>query len=128
MALNGVFRCDDGARYRIVETEDRVSWTGLRADGRFANVFNGRRTAPGEIQGFWYDLPSGGSQGYGELSLQVDASDQVLNQISSTGGFGGTRWIPIASPVVIAPPVPRTHRSSRPARCFSGECAQSQSY
>lgn len=106
--LTGVWQCDDGGLYYIRQGEDgSVTWAGLQDSGfhkgmGFTNVFSGSLTDGGSfVRGDWADVPRGATTGSGIILLGIwdDRSGLRLEQVpeETTGGFGGSKWLPTGS-------------------------------
>jgi hypothetical protein len=106
--LTGVWQCDDRGLYYIRQDEDgSVTWAGLQDSGfhkgvEFTNVFSGRLSEDGYfIRGEWADVPRGATANCGIILLGIwdDASGLRLEQVpeETTGGFGGSKWLPTGS-------------------------------
>jgi len=108
--LTGVWQCDDGGLYYIRQSADgSVTWTGLQDSGfhkgmEFTNVFHGSLSDDGNfIRGEWADVPRGSTASSGTIVLGIwdDASGRRLLRVDdeTTGGFGGSTWLPTGSPL-----------------------------
>jgi hypothetical protein len=106
--LTGVWQCDDGGLYYIRQgTDGSVTWAGVQDSGfhkgmEFTNVFSGSLTDGGSfVRGEWADVPRGATAGSGIILLGIwdDASGLRLEQVpeETTGGFGGSKWLPTGS-------------------------------
>jgi len=100
----GMLDGDDGGVYYSRDIDDRVYWFGERRGETdkghpiaiFANVFRGRRSGD-DIEGEWWDVPKGNTQGSGSLDLRLALTTggsgfPSLRKTRATGGFGGTVW------------------------------------
>jgi hypothetical protein len=108
--LTGVWLCDDGGLYYIRQSGDgSVTWAGLQDTGfhkgvGFTNVFLGSLSADGNsVTGEWADVPRGATANSGTIVLSIldDASGCRLERVpeQTTGGFGGSSWLPTGSPL-----------------------------
>jgi hypothetical protein len=106
--LTGVWLCDDGGLYYIRQGEDgSVTWAGLQDSGfhkgmGFTNVFRGSLSGDGSfVTGEWADVPRGATASSGTIVLGIwdDASGRRLERVpeETTGGFGGSTWLPTGS-------------------------------
>ena len=99
----GVWAGNDEGTYFIRQLgppANTVWWLGLSADrGRtFANVFYGKyvETSTGFVaSGTWADVPMGpnGARSSGVLSFDSSPNNLSLQQVQTTGGFGGSSWM-----------------------------------
>ncbi len=90
--LTGTWKCDDGGMYYIRQIGKFVWWYGERSPNspQWSNV------AFGKIQGNrlklkWADVPKGNNLYNGALLLRI-ISNNRLEAIRKTGGFGGSNW------------------------------------
>ena len=90
--LTGVWGCDDGGAYYIRQLGNTVWWFGEQdpANPGWSNVAKGTISGS-KITLTWADVPKGGAMGSGNLILQITSEDQ-LQAIQKTGGFGGSTW------------------------------------
>jgi hypothetical protein len=105
--LTGVWQCDDGGLYYIRQAGDGlVTWAGLQDSGfhkgmEFANVFSGSLSDDGLVTGQWADVPRGATASSGTMVLAIadDAPGLRLLRVDpdTTGGFGGSTWLPTGS-------------------------------
>ncbi len=80
------------------QTGRQIHWYGEAADTQpaWSNVFVGR-IEEGRIKGNWADVPKGRTAGLGSLELVLEKDGNALRAVSKTGGFGGSRWMRLAS-------------------------------
>jgi len=99
--LTGVWIGDDGGTYYIREVAGtgQIAWVGEHPEARprdpvtgsrWVNVFMGQRSDR-LIRGHFSDVPKGEIDNHAPLTLFV-ASDRRIVMVSSSGGFGGTRF------------------------------------
>ncbi len=103
--LSGVWTSDDGGRYYLRQSGQRLVWFGEEraTDPHWSNVFVGRVNGDA-VKGSWQDVPKGSAQGRGEMELRIRANGNVLNAVRKTGGFGASRWTRVTVQEAVAPP------------------------
>lgn len=91
--LTGEWRSNDGGRYRVTESGNRVNWVAMSGDqGRsWRHTFRGTRTG-NVIQGNWADFGPTGPNGRGTLTLRVRDPMHFYRTANTGSGFGGVRW------------------------------------
>jgi hypothetical protein len=90
--FSGVWSCDDGGTYYIHQIGNNIWWFGENdpSSPGFANVAKGAING-GKISLTWADVPKGTTNNNGILVLSVISEDE-LQKIQFTGGFGGSKW------------------------------------
>ncbi|VVB68922.1 Putative peptidoglycan binding domain protein [uncultured archaeon] len=90
--LSGIWSCDNGGTFYIRQIGNTLWWLGENNPGNpdWADVAKGSIDRD-VISLEWADVPKGTNNLQGTLVLRIE-SDEVLQMISSTGGFGGSNW------------------------------------
>lgn len=90
--LSGVWSCDNGGTFYIHQIGNTLWWLGENKPSNpdWADVAKGSIDAD-VISLEWADVPKGTNNLQGTLVLRIKSND-VLQIISSTGGFGGSNW------------------------------------
>lgn len=91
-SLTGVWQGNDGGIYYIRQVNNEVWWMGENSptSPSFSNVAHGKVDA-NNVMLSWGDVPKGGILNSGILVLRVVSNNQ-LQAIIKTGGFGGSAW------------------------------------
>src|SRR6266550_1360387 len=88
--LNGYYEADNGGAYFVRQIGDSVYWFGEDPNGGWANVLVGTISGNKITARFW-DVPKGKTQGMGEMVLQIQPDDSLI-ELSSTTPFGTKSW------------------------------------
>lgn len=91
--LTGKWYCDDQGVYYLRQLGNQLWWYGQSADGgnAWTNIFHG--TIEGRtITGNWADVPHGGAQGSGRMTLVINGPNSFRALSKSGGGFSGSSW------------------------------------
>lgn len=88
--LTGVWRDDNGSRYRIRQVGPEIYWYMDGAHGAL-NVFYGI-LAGNMVTGKWADVPEGESRGTGQLALRVEDGSRFV-KVGQSRPYGGSVWI-----------------------------------
>ena len=112
--LTGRWSCNDGGTYYLRQTGSMLQWYGESAHNQpvWSNVFNGR-IRQGRIKGNWTDVPKGRTAGSGELELAIDKDGTRLRAVNKSGGFGGSRWVRLATGTTDRRPLPPMKPSNK---------------
>lgn len=94
--LTGFYKANDNGYYYLRQIGSTVHWFGENPNGSWANVFRGKLTG-NTLKGQFYDVPKGGAQGYGSLTLKVSTSGKLITKVSGSS-FGGSRWTKTTRP------------------------------
>lgn len=92
--LSGIWTCNDGGIYYIIDYNSNVVWFGERKfnSGKpgFANVMIGKCSST-SVTGKWADVPKGTTNNSGNIVLKMTGA-HTLTKTSQTGGFSGSKW------------------------------------
>lgn len=104
--LTGRWSCNDGGTYYVRQTGSRVNWYGESAPNQpaWSNVYSGR-IRNSHIRGDWTDVPKGRTKGSGALDLVIEKDGTRLRAVKKSGGFGGSRWVRLATETAATRPL-----------------------
>jgi murein L,D-transpeptidase YcbB/YkuD len=90
--LSGIWSSDNGGVFYIRQTGNNLWWLGENnpSNPDWADVAKGGIDED-VISLEWADVPKGTNNLQGTLVLRIESND-VLQMINSTGGFGGSKW------------------------------------
>ncbi|MEM6377009.1 MAG: C1 family peptidase, partial [Bacteroidota bacterium] len=94
--LTGFYKANDNGYYYLRQVGSTVYWFGENLSGSWANVFKGKLTG-NTLKGQFYDVPKGGAQGYGSLTLNVSTDGKIITK-KVGNNFGGSRWTKMNRP------------------------------
>ncbi|WP_152537372.1 hypothetical protein [Aquimarina pacifica] len=102
--LSGYYYGNDGGHYYFRQIGNQLYWFGEHPSGFWSNVFKG--TISGKtITGTFYDVPKGGIQGQGSLTLYIGCFGLTISKTSGNQ-FGGSLWTKTSKPANL--PLPRS--------------------
>jgi hypothetical protein len=92
LQIEGIWRANDGGTYYLRQIGNTLWWYGESSPTNpfWTNVFVGT-VQNNEISGSWADVPKGGAQGSGVMTLKV-FSNKSIKKISGSPNFGGSVW------------------------------------
>jgi hypothetical protein len=90
--MTGIYQGNDGGTYYVRQIDNTLLWLGMGPNDGYTwtNVFVGDISG-NYANGYWADLPRGKNQNGGQMTIQI-LSPTSFQEVSHTGGFGGTYW------------------------------------